>query len=216
MIHLKQPPNSFPLHNRSSQVKLLSIIMWIRSPQSFCTISNLSMTIFKRIPTRLVLNRFQKLQQGFINNRSPSTIFNLLLLELFPLFPWLGLLITSWKQSFFNQKRLMNFLSNVGGFITRFLTVLWAYVVCHRCWFCCLRVSKANLFWLLKSTIIAYICTPVSSCWLNTKRNQKFVKEVPPSTWCIRKSIDGTSVQTNQVRRQTNVSRQLNMDNASV
>ena len=138
---------------------------------------NLSMTSFKTIPTSLVFNRFQKLQPCFIKNRRPRTILRLLLLKFLCLFPSLVLLITSWKQSLFNQKRLMNFLSSVGGFITRFLTLLWAYaLVGHRCWFCCLRVRKANMFWLLKSTIKTHIFASVRSCWLNAKRNQKLPK----------------------------------------
>ena len=147
-------------------------------------------------------------QQESKHNLQPSSPWTLFSVSMF------GFVDSKLKTIFLQPKETYELPQQ--WFITRFLTVLWAYVVCHRCWFCCLRVSKANLFWLLESTIIAYICTPVSSCWLNTKRNQKFVKAVPPSTWCVRKSINGTSAQTNQVRRQTNVSRQLNMDNAAV
>ena len=31
MIHFKQPPNAFPLHNGSPHMELLSVIIWVRS-----------------------------------------------------------------------------------------------------------------------------------------------------------------------------------------
>ena len=78
-IHLQQPPNTFPLHNRGPKEVLLRSIIWIRCSKCLCSIAYLGMTILIWYPTCLVFNWLQELQKFFINNRGPCTIFTFLL-----------------------------------------------------------------------------------------------------------------------------------------
>ena len=123
---------------------IFSFIIWIRSSQYLGTKRNLSMTIFKRIPTSVVFNM---VLSTTVVHAQFSTFFSSSSFLCF--------------QIWFADNKLK----------TIFLQPKKTYESPQQCWLCRLRVSKANLFWFLKSTFKAHTCASVSSCRPGELRN---------------------------------------------
>ena len=123
---------------------IFSFIIWIRSSQYLGTKRNLSMSIFKRIPTSVVFNM---VLSTTVVHAQFSTFFSSSSFLCF--------------QIWFADNKLK----------TIFLQPKKTYESPQQCWLCRLRVSKANLFWFLKSTFKAHTCASVSSCRPGELRN---------------------------------------------
>ena len=150
-------------------MELLSIVIGIRSSQSLCTVSNLSRPFSKGYQPDLCSTdskNFNMVSSMTGVHAQSSTFFSL---NSFLCFTF-GFVDNKLKTIFLSTKEtcelpqqcrrihhaLPHSLVSLRHSMTQVPVLL-------------LRVSKANLFWLLKSTVIAHICASVRSCWLNAK-----------------------------------------------
>ena len=162
------------------------------------------MTISKRIPTRFVFNRVQKLQKGFINNRSPkhnlqpSSVRTQFSVSKF------GVVDNKLKTFFLQLKEtyeLYQQCPRIHAALPHFLVSLRSMSPVEG--FRCLRVSKADLLWFLKGAVIANVSAPISSCWFECQALSKICPS-GSTTYAVRPRVRKRNECINQLSKGAN------------